>query len=47
MIAVDGLGKPVPVISRAHIVSGQGYVEVSANEGVVLDDMVFDPPAAP
>ncbi len=46
MIAVDSSGRPVSVLRRFHIVSGSGWPEVYAAEGVTLDDFVFGVPVA-
>ena len=45
VIAVDvDSGKPVPVIARVRIVSGDEWPSANNSEGVVLDDLVFSRP---
>ena len=47
IVAIDGdTDQPVTAITSAPIVSGQGWPGNGANEGVVLDDLVFSTPAA-
>ncbi len=47
IVAVDdGTSQPVQLITLAVIQNGQGWPGNDANEGVVLDDLVFGVPAA-
>ena len=46
LVAIDGdTNQPVPVISSAQLITGQGWPGVNANEGVTLDDFVFGVPS--
>jgi tetratricopeptide (TPR) repeat protein len=41
MISIDEENRPVSMIESAELVNGSGWPEVYANEGVVMDDLVF------
>ena len=47
MIALDPAGNPVPVIDRVRLVNGNEGPERDTDEGVTLDDFVFDQPDTP
>lgn len=47
VIATDDAGNLVPVISRVHLVNGNEWPERDTDEGVTLDDFVFDRPDGP
>jgi hypothetical protein len=47
VVAVDGSGRPVPVIYKVHLVNGGNWPSVEPGEGVTLDDFLYSDPVVP